>query len=584
MRHKELIDRYLNYFKSQNHSIISGKSLIPDNDPTVLFTTAGMHPLVPYLLGQAHPQGNRLTNVQGCIRTGDIDEVGDNTHLTYFQMLGNWSLGDYYKKESITFSYNFLVNELKFNPKKLAVTVFGGQDNIPKDEVSEGVWKDLGITNITYLGKEDNFWGPAGKTGPCGPDTEIFYYLGNDENPKTDPKTDKQWVEIWNNVFMEFVKDENGNYTESQRKCVDTGMGVERMLCILNNKDNVYDTEVFVPIIEKISQLTSKEYKDNKKNMRVIADHIKASCLIIGDVMAIAPSNLGAGYVLRRLIRKAIRVLRILFDKNYKSGTLSLIADSVFAIYPEYFNEKNIKNVKNELEKEETKFLQTLDKGEAEFIKMLEIFKAEGKISGQNAFRLYETYGFPLELTQDIAKEHGLEVDVESYNVSLENHKNLSKIDVGVFKGGLQDSSYETTKLHTAAHLLNRTLKNMFGEDVGQKGSNITAERLRFDFNFERKLTDQEIKQITDTVNEQIDKGLEITYSQMPLDKAKQMGAIAAFDSKYEEIVKVYKIGDYSLEVCGGPHVENTKELGKFEIQKEQSSSSGVRRIKAVLK
>ena len=559
MDRKELIKTYIEFFKKNGHKEIPNASLIPENDPTVLFTTAGMHPLVPYLTGQKHPLGRRLVSVQRCIRTGDIEEVGDDTHLTFFEMLGNWSLGDYWKKEAIEYSYKFLTKELKLDPKELSVTCFKGENNIPKDEEAAKVWKYLGITNIKFLGRKDNWWGPAGKTGPCGPDSEMFI----------------NGIEIWNDVFMQYNKTEKGIYESLKQKNVDTGMGVERTLAIINGKKDVYETEIFLPIIKKIEHLSSKKYKDYKKEMRIIADHIKASVFILAE--GIVPGNSEQGYVLRRLIRRAIIHLRKL--GFVETDLINPIAEEVFKIYPDY--KLNKKQICAEIDKEENQFEKTLEKGMNIFNK---IAKEKKDLSGKEAFLLYQSYGFPIELTQELANEKNIKLDIKDFKQEQTKHQKLSQTaSKGKFKSGLADNSEQTTKLHTAAHLLLAALRKVLGEEIGQKGSNINPDRLRMDFSFSRKLTDKEKKKIEDLVNEQISKAIEITKEEMSLDQAKKAGALGAFEHKYGNVVSVYTVNGFSKEICTGPHVKNTKEIGKFKIKKETSSSSGVRRIKAII-
>lgn len=580
----ELVTKYLGFFESKHHKVISGKSLVPENDPTVLFTTAGMHPLVPYILGEEHPIGKRLTNVQKCIRTGDIDEVGDATHLTFFEMLGNWSLGDYFKKESLSMSFEFLTEVLKINKARLCVSVFGGEAGIERDNESFQIWKELGMPEerIFFFGKEDNFWGPAGKTGPCGRDSEIFYYIKDvDKMPLSSPKDDSNWVEIWNNVFMEYEKDINGNYKPLSRKCVDTGMGVERTILALQGKNDVYQTEVFYPIIKKLEELSGKKYeKDNMSAMRIIADHIRSSVFILGDGKSITPSNLGQGYILRRLLRRAI----LYYKKLGIQKSLCELSPIVIDSYKNFYDELELKKdyIEMEIKEEEDRFSRTIVYGKKEFDKV--VLKAENKtIDAKTLFKLYDTYGFPLELSREMAFANGMQVDEAGFYEEFSKHKEISKSEDGVFKGGLQDSSVETTRLHTATHLLHEALRRVLGHHVVQRGSNITKERLRFDFTHENKMSAEEIKQVEDLVNQAINMDLEVYFKTMTLEEAKLIGARAFFDSKYNEMVKVYFIGDFSIEVCGGPHVKRTSELGIFKIEKEQSSSSGVRRIKAVL-
>ena len=558
MNRKELIKKYLEFFKSKNHKEIPNSSLIPKEDPTVLFTTAGMHPLVPYLLGQKHPLGKRLCGIQRCVRTGDIDEVGDETHHTFFEMLGNWSLGDYGKKEAIEYSFEFLTKISGIPKGKIAVTIFAGDKNAPKDNESNEIWKNLGINKIKFLGKEDNWLGPAGETGPCGPDTEMFV----------------NGVEIWNNVFMEYEKNENGNYSEAKQKNVDTGMGVERTLAVLNGFDDNYLTEVWKPIIQEIEKFSGKKYKENEKAMRIIADHIKASVFIIAD--GIIPGNKEQGYVLRRLIRRAVY-----YGKEIGISNISRIAKSIFKIYNDYEElKKNEKHLLGELDKEEQKFSQTLEKGLNEFNKLT---KDEKKISGANAFLLRQSFGYPKELIKEKLEEIGIKFPEKEFEKEFEKHITISGSSAFKFKSGLADTSEKTTKLHTATHLLNEALRVILSKDVKQRGSNITSERLRFDFSFDRKLTLEEIKKIEDLVNKKIQENLKVAREEMPLKKAFGSGAQGEFGAKYPEKVSVYTIGNFSKEICTGPHVKNTKELGKFKIIKEESSSAGVRRIKATL-
>lgn len=594
MTAKELKQKYIEFFKSKNHAEISGKSLIPENDPTVLFTTAGMHPLVPYILGEEHPAGTRLVNVQKCIRTGDIDEVGDSSHLTFFEMLGNWSLGDYFKEEAISMSWEFLTSPqwLGIDPGQLAVTVFQGDDDSPRDDTSAELWKKLGIPEdrIYYLPKEDNWWGPPGKTGPCGPDTEMFIDTGIPGTEKSRPGvSDGKWLEIWNDVFMQYRKNEDESFENMDRKCVDTGMGVERTVAILQGKKSVYETELFQPIISAIEELSGRSYtsseNDDDRSIRVISDHVRTATFILGDDAAVSPSNLGQGYILRRLIRRAIRHgMKLGLEKAFMAELSSVVIDVYMDFYPELADRRE--KIQRELIMEEEKFLQTLRKGEHEFEKMLpNLLKGSKRtIPGRLAFKLYDTFGFPLELTQELAGEHGFDVDVNGFDEAFKKHQEKSKMDTNAsFKGGLADHGEATTALHTATHLLHEALRQVLGEHVAQKGSNITTERLRFDFSHPEKMTSEEIAKVEEIVNRQIERDLPISYTSMTLEEARNSGAIALFGDKYDEVVKVYSIGDYSKEVCGGPHVENTGSLGRFKIKKEQSSSQGVRRIKAVL-
>lgn len=590
----ELRSKYIDFFKSKGHVEISGRSLIPENDPTVLFTTAGMHPLVPYLMGEPHPAGTRLTDVQKCVRTGDIDDVGDASHLTFFEMLGNWSLGDYFKKESISYSFEFLTDEkyLGIPIDKLSFTVFEGNEDAPRDDESASIWESLGVSKdrIFFLPKEDNWWGPAGETGPCGPDTEIFIDTGKPAcGPNCRPGCNcGKYVEIWNNVFMQYHKNMDGSYSPLKRKCVDTGMGVERTVAMLQGKPSVYNTEAFTSIIKSIEDISGVKYGDNEKtdtSIRIIADHVRTACFILGDPKTTLPSNIGAGYVLRRLIRRAVRHGKKLgIDGNFLSVPASAVIAQNAGFYTELKENETL--ILTELKAEEDKFLETLKKGEAEFEKMLpNLLKNPKKIiPGRMAFKLYDTYGFPIELTEELASESGLTVNREEFDEAFKKHQELSRAgSEQVFKGGLADHSEQTTAYHTATHLLHKALRMVLGDHVQQKGSNITAERLRFDFSHPEPMTDAEKKEVERLVNEAIKADLPVTMEVMPLEEAKKIGAMALFGEKYEDVVKVYKIGDFSIEVCGGPHVERTGSLGRFCIKKEQSSSSGVRRIRAVL-
>ena len=599
MNANELRSKYIEFFKSKNHVEISGQSLIPENDPSVLFTTAGMHPLVPYLLGEPHPAGTRLTDYQKCIRTGDIDEVGDPSHLTCFEMLGNWSLGDYFKKESISFSYEFLTSPkwLGLDPRKLSVTVFAGDENAPRDEEAAETWKANGMPEdkIAYLPASDNWWA-AGPTGPCGPDTEIFYWVGEGLPPKGSNKgTDSaNWMEIWNNVFMQFNRVDEKTLEPLPKKNVDTGMGLERTNCILQGKTSVYLTEVFQPIIHKIEELSDYKYgeEDAKdQSVRIIADHTRSATFILGDQKGVTPDRVGAGYVLRRLIRRAVRHgMKLGIDKDFMAEIAAVVVENFKNAYPEL--EQNKDKIYSELTKEEAKFRTTLKKGEAEFQKMLPNLNKNPKkiISGKVAYNLYETYGYPLELTQELGKENGFTVDVEGFKEAERKHQEASKTaEAGKAKGGIAEQSDVATKYHTATHLLQQALFEVLGEQVAQKGSNINAERMRFDFTFERAMTAEEIQKVQDIVNEKIKEDLPVTMEVMTLDQAKAEGARALFVNKYGEQVKVYTIGRdakkdwFSKEVCGGPHVQHTAQIGDFKIVKEQSSSAGVRRIKAVI-
>ena len=597
MNSDELRAKYINFFISKDHSQIDGKSLIPENDPTVLFTTAGMHPLVPYLLGEPHPAGTKLVNYQKCIRTGDIDSVGDSSHLTFFEMLGNWSLGDYFNEGAIKMSYEFLTSKewLGIPPEKIGVTVFAGDENAPQDNESADIWKSLGIPEerISYLPKEDNWWGPAGTTGPCGPDSEMFYDIGQEPcGPDCRPGCScGKWLEIWNDVFMQYNKTAEGKYEPLSRKCVDTGMGIERTVTILNGKKSVYDTEIFAPVIMAVIGAMNPAYsygKDHEKDksIRIICDHVRSSTFILGDIKAVSPSNVGAGYVLRRLIRRAVRHGRKLGIESLLPIAEAVIEKFTLA-YPELKNNRNF--ITQELKKEEEKFLETLQKGEHEFEKLLpNILKGGTKVlSGRLAFKLYDTYGFPIELTEELAKENGLATNREEFDDAFKKHQELSRSQSGVFKGGLVDQGEMAMKYHTATHLLHKALLMVLGDKVAQKGSNITAERLRFDFSYGDPMTLEQIKKVEDIVNEVIKKDLSVSMEITTIEEARASGAIALFGEKYESQVKVYSIGEgkncFSKEVCGGPHVERIGNLGRFRIQKEQSSSAGVRRIRAVL-
>ena len=587
----ELRSLYIDFFKNKGHKEIPSASIIPENDPTVLFTTAGMHPLVPYIMGQEHPGGKRLVDYQKCIRTGDIDSVGDSSHLTFFEMLGNWSLGDYFKKEMIGYSFEFLTQVLKINPKDLYVTVFAGDSDAPRDDEAAEVWVNSGLdeSHIFFLPKEDNWWGPAGESGPCGPDSEMFIDTGKEKcSDECRPGCScGKYLEIWNDVFMQYNKTLSGKIEQMDRKCIDTGMGIERTVAILNGKKSVYEIEPFQKIIAKIEELSGVEYgkdKDNDMSIRIIADHIRTATFILGDNNYVSPSNVGAGYILRRLIRRSIRhAHRIGINNEF----LSILSDVVIDLYKNAYSElaNNISFIHDELIAEEKKFNQTLKDGEKEFEKTLENMKKGNStcIPGRIAFRLYDTYGFPLELTEELATEKGFSVDKEGFNEAFRKHQELSRAGAGVFKSGLQDNSKKTTAHHTATHLLHKALCDVLGGYVKQMGSNITAERLRFDFNHDKALTADEIKAVEDLVNQKINENLKVTCTTMSIEDAKKSGAFAQFDAKYGDNVTVYSIGDYSKEVCAGPHVESTTGMGHFKILKESSSSSGVRRIKAVL-
>ena len=580
---------YLDFFKDRGHAVIQGASLIPENDPTVLFTTAGMHPLVPYLSGEKHPQGTRLTDVQKCVRTGDIDEVGDATHCTFFEMLGNWSLGDYFKKEAISWSYEFLTSVLKIDKNRLAVSVFAGDETAPRDEEAAAIWQNCGIPadRIFFLPKKNNWWGTAGQTGPCGTDTEMFIDTGKPQcSEECSPACDcGKYIEIWNDVFMQYNKQADGSFAPLKQKNVDTGMGLERTLCILNGYKSVYETDLFQKAIAKLEELSGKKYGESEevtKAMRIIADHIRTSTMLLGDQKGVTPSNVDQGYVLRRLIRRAVRFGRVI---DLKEGALSEIAKVYIEQYKDIYPEigENAEKIVTELEKEVARFSSVLQQGLKEFEKVISYLPVK-RLSGKTAFKLYDTYGFPIEMTVELAKEIGYEVDVEGYRKAFEEHQQKSHAGAEQrFKGGLQDNTVEVTRLHTATHLMNAALRTLVDENIRQKGSNITAERLRFDFNLDRPLTEEEIKKIEKYVNDAIAAKADVICTEMTVAEAKAMGAIGVFDSKYGEKVKVYQIGNFSTEICGGPHAKNTGELGKFRIVKEQSSSAGVRRIKAVL-
>ncbi len=587
MTAQELREKYLEFFKQKGHTVIPSASLIPENDPTVLFTTAGMHPLVPYLLGEKHPGGSRVANVQKCIRTGDIDEVGDNTHLTFFEMLGNWSFGDYFKEDAIKWSFEFLTSSdwLNIPLEKLAFTCFAGDDSAPKDDESAKLWMDLGVSEkrIAFLGKEDNWWGPAGKTGPCGPDTEMFYWAGDSEVPEVYDPSDEQWVEIWNDVFMEYNKNEDGSYSPLEQKNVDTGMGLDRVVAVLNNQKSPFETDLFLPIIKNIEALSGQKYAENKETMRVIADHIRTAVFIIGDQRGVVPSNVDQGYVLRRLIRRAIMHGKKL---GIQTAFTSEIAGVVVDLYGNYYSElfDNEKTIYAEHQKEEEKFGKTLEKGLRQFEK---VAKRDGKITGDSAFDLFTTHGFPVEVTQEMAAERGIDIDVSDFEEKMQSHKDQSRSGAEKkFAGGLADDSAEVVRLHTATHLLHRALKNVLGDEIEQKGSNITAERLRFDFSYPEKVPADKLQEIEDQINEIIQKDLPVHFEELTPEQAKERGAIGYFDDKYATLgnkLKVYFVGDYSSEICGGPHVERTGELGGLKIAKEQAVSAGVRRIKATI-
>ena len=583
MKAIEIRNKYLNFFKEHGHTVIPSAPLIPENDPSVLFTTAGMQPLVPYLLGEPHPAGKRLTDCQKCVRTNDIDEVGDNRHLTYFEMLGNWSLGDYFKEESIQMSYDFLTKELGIPAEKLSVTCFAGDEDCARDEVTASCWKKAGIPEerIYYFGKDDNWW-IAGETGPCGPDTEMFYDTGK---PKCSEECNPscgcgKYVEIWNNVFMEFYKDENGKYSKLKQHNVDTGLGLERMAMLLQGKETPFETELFAPIMDKLVEL---QKVDNIASRRIVAEHLRSSMMIICD--GGRPSNVDRGYILRRLIRRMVRHMNKLQISLDELVTLiDLNVENLKEMYPSL--EINKETIKTVIIEEKDKFVKTLVKGEKEFEKEVGQVKAQGEniVPGKVVFRLYDTYGFPPEVTEELAAESGMSIDKKEFEKLFKEHQEKSRAgSEQKFKGGLASTGEIETKYHTATHLLNAALKQVLGSHVHQRGSNITAERMRFDFSHPTKMTDEEKKATEDLVNEWIKEAIPVEHLEMKKDDAIKMGAEAMFIEKYGDIVSVYKIGDKSIELCGGPHVHNTSELGHFRIKKEESSSSGVRRIKAIL-
>ena len=585
----ELRRKYIEYFKEHGHKEIPSAPVVPENDPTVLFTTAGMHPLVPYLLGEPHPQGNRLTDYQKCIRTGDIEEVGDNSHLTFFEMLGNWSLGDYFKNESIHMSYELLDKVLGFDMNKISVTCFEGEDGIPKDEEAASYWVDAGIPRerIYFLGRKHNWWGPAGETGPCGPDTEIFYDTGKEAcGPNCDPSCScGKYLEIWNNVFMQYNKKPDGTLEPLQQKNVDTGMGLERILRVMSGVKDVYMTELFTDVIARLEKISCKSYQGNEKLFRKIVDHVRAATFILGDVRGVRPSNTEQGYVLRRIIRSAIRSLKQLgVEDNILANLSEMFIEKHKKYYPEL--EQNKAFVLEALEKEETLFKRTLQSGLKEMEKVMARLGDSKQIDGQTAFHLYDTFGFPLEFTQEVASENDITVDVDGFKKCFEEHQEKSRAgSEQKFKGGLADHSEKTTAYHTATHILQAVLRRDIDPNICQKGSNLTAERMRFDFSFGRKLTPEELKQVEDDVNAIISQNLPVKMEEMTLAEAQAAGAMGLFTNKYDaQKVKVYTVGDnVSKEICGGPHVENTSVMGHFRILKEEASSAGVRRIKAVL-
>ncbi len=579
----EIRNKFLNYFKEKGHKIIPSAPLIPENDPSVLFTTAGMHPLVPYLLGEKHPEGTRLADYQKCLRTVDIDEVGDNRHLTFFEMLGNWSLGDYFKNESIRYSMEFLTKELNIPVEKLSVTCFAGDNDAPRDEETARIWKEVGMPEerIYYFGKDDNWW-IAGDEGPCGPDTEIFYDTGKPAcSDKCNPSCGcGKYVEIWNNVFMEYYKNPNGTYTKLKQRNVDTGLGLERMNMLLQGKETPFDTEIFKPIMDELAKLAKN---DSIESRRIVAEHLRSSMMIIAD--GGKPSNIDRGYILRRLIRRMIRHLnKLQIDLNLLPELIKLNMEVLKEMYPELTQNKE--NIVNTIIEEKNKFAKTLENGERELQKELNKLREKklSTLSAETVFRLYETYGFPPEVTKEIASENSFKVDLETFDKLFKEHQEKSRLgSEQKFKGGLADQTEETIAYHTATHLLHKALQIVLGEHATQKGSNITQERLRFDFAHPQKVTKEELEEVEKIVNEQIQKDLPVTCEEMSYDEAKKSGAMGLFENKYGDKVKVYTIGDFSKEICGGPHVTNTGLLGTFKIKKEEASSAGVRRIKAIL-
>ena len=588
----ELRSMWLNFFKSKGHAVIPSASVIPENDPTVLFTTAGMHPLVPYLLGSKHPAGTRLTDVQKCIRTGDIDEVGDASHLTFFEMLGNWSLGDYFKKEMIAWSWEFLTSPeyLGLDKDKLAFTVFEGEGDIPRDEEAANYWMENGVKkeNIYFLPREHNWWGPAGQTGPCGPDTEMFIIK---DQPPCGPNCSPacscgRFLEIWNDVFMQYNKTADGQYVPMAKKNVDTGMGLERTACTLNGCKTVYETDAFTGIIAKISELSGKHYDDDEattRAFRIVADHLRTSTFIMGDPRGVSPSNVDQGYVLRRLIRRAVRFgMELGMQEGFTAEIGKVVIEQYAEVYPEL--KQNEAFVLEQFKLEETRFARTLRQGEREFEKAISRMGESKVIDGMVAFNLYATYGFPIEMTRELAREHGLTVDEAGFEKHFAEHQKSSHAGAEQrFKGGLADSSAQSARLHTATHLLHAALRRVLGDEVAQKGSNITPERLRFDFSFGRKVTKDELAQVEALVNEWIKADVPVVMTETTVEDAKKKGAIGLFESKYGERVRMYTMGEYSKEICGGPHASHTGELVSFKILKEESSSAGVRRIKAVI-
>jgi alanyl-tRNA synthetase len=586
MNADQLRQKYIQFFERRGHQRIPSAPLLPENDPSVLFTTAGMHPLVPFLLGEPHPLGRRLVNFQRCIRTNDIEEVGDLSHLTFFEMLGNWSLGDYFKAESLAWSYEFLTQELGIDPSRLAVTVFAGDADAPRDDLSAGIWHSLGIPDgrIFYLPKADNWWGPAGVTGPCGPDSEIFYDTGRPDHPGCQPGCAcGKWFEIWNNVFMEYFRVEDGRYRKLAQRNVDTGMGVERTLAALNGLDDIGRVETIYPLVQRLEQLTGRAYIDNPRPFRIIADHLRSATCAIAD--GARPSNVEAGYVVRRLIRRAVRFGRELgLRDNFCASLSEAVIPILASVYPVL--EHNQKQIVEAIDQEETNFKNTLERGLREYEKVASHLRddSQTQIPAVEAFNLYETYGLPLSLTVELAGEQGLSVDEAGFAALYEAHKDASRqVTAQKYKGGLADHAGETTRLHTATHLLHQALRMVLGPGVQQKGSNITVERLRFDFSYADRLTDEQIEMVEKIVNAQIGRDLPVSMENISLEDALQSGALAFFGDKYGERVKVYTIGDFSKEVCGGPHASRTGELGHFRIVKQEPVGKGIRRIRAVL-
>lgn len=588
MTAKELRTMYVSFFMERGHREIASASLLPENDPTVLFTTAGMHPLVPYLLGEKHPAGKRLTGIQKCVRTDDIDEVGDDTHLTFFEMMGNWSLGDYFKEEAISMSYEFLTDYLHIPAERLAVTVFEGDNFVPADLEAERIWKGLGLRDeqIYRYGREENWWGPAGQTGPCGPDTEIFYDLGK---PKCGPDCGPsckcgRFVEIWNNVFMQFNQGADGGFTELAQKNIDTGMGFERVLTIFNGKNSVYETELFVPVMTRLEEILGKYGKNMpERDKRIICEHIRAITFLLGDPKKITPSNTEQGYILRRFIRRIIRLWK---KADIHENHLCVLSEVIIQQYQETYPElgENRTFILEQLEKEYRLFSKTLDEGLKKANRYLDQLGSNEVLSGELAFRLYDTYGFPIEFTSELAQERGYLVDMDGFQRKYQEHQEKSRQgSAEKFAGGLADHNEQTARLHTATHLLNGALRKVLGDQVSQRGSNITSERLRFDFSFDRKMTREELEQVACLVNEAIEKQIDVVMEELPLQEAYESGAVGVFTGKYEDIVKVYTIPGYSREICGGPHAKNTRELVSFKIIKEEASSAGIRRIKAVI-